>query len=113
MAVTGEAPRPGSTGAHDHLVEFYETESFLVDTVAGFLLPALRDGDAAIVVATAEHRDLFEAALDEAGIDVQAAVREGRYLGFDARDVLSRFEVDGAPDPTLFARVIGGVMDEA
>ena len=113
MAVTGEAPPIGSMCAHDHLVEFYETESFLVDTVAGFLLPALRDGDAAIVVATAEHRDKFEAALDDAGIDVQAAVREGRYLGFDARDVLSRFMVDGAPDPTLFARTVGCVMDEA
>jgi diguanylate cyclase (GGDEF)-like protein len=113
MAVIGEAPRTGSTCAHGHLVEFYETESFLVDTVSGFLLPALRDGDAAIVVATAEHRDAFEAALEEAGIDVQAAVREGRYLGFDARDVLSRFMAGDAPDPTLFARVIGGVMDEA
>jgi diguanylate cyclase (GGDEF)-like protein len=113
MAVTGEAPHMGSTCAHDHLVEFYETESFLVDTVARFLLPALRDGDAAIVVATAEHRDAFEAALDEAGIDVQAAVREGRYLGFDARAVLSRFMVDGAPAPARFARAIGDVMDEA
>lgn len=113
MAVTGEAPPGGSTCAHDHLVEFYETDAFLVDTVSGFLLPALRDGDAAIVVATAEHRDAFEAALDDAGIDVQAAVRDGRYLGFDARDVLSRFMVDGAPDPALFARAVGGVMDAA
>ncbi|HEV7804187.1 MAG TPA: diguanylate cyclase [Solirubrobacteraceae bacterium] len=98
---------------HDHAVEFYETEAFLVDTVSGFLVPALRDGDAAIVVATADHRRAFERALEDAGIDVAAAVRDGRFLVFDARAVLARFMRDGAPDATLFRGAIGDVMERA
>jgi diguanylate cyclase (GGDEF)-like protein len=112
-AATSVSARPAAPCAHGHLVEFYETEPFLVDTVCRFLVPALRDGDAGIVVATAAHRKAFEAALDEAGIDVEAAVREGRYVGLDARDVLARFMVGGAPDPARFCQAIGAVMDQA
>ncbi len=104
---------PVSQCAHDHQVEFYESEAFLVDTVCAFLVPALRDGDAAIVVATAAHRHAFERSLEDAGIDVDAAVREGRYLAFDARAVLARFMVADVPDATLFAEAVGEVMDRA
>ena len=96
---------------HDHRVEFYETEEFLVDTVCAFHAPALRDGQAAIIVATPAHRHAFEAALEGAGIDLDAASRAGRYAAFDARDVLARFMVDGAPDAHRFAATIGAVMD--
>ena len=106
------ARRDGPRG-HDHLVEFYETETFLVDTVCRFLVPSLRDGDAAIVVATAAHRRAFESALAEAGIDVAEAVLEGRYLGLDARDVLATFMVDGSPRAERFHATIGALMDKA
>jgi diguanylate cyclase (GGDEF)-like protein len=102
-----------TTCGHGHQVEFYETETFLVDTVCCFLVPALHAGDSAIVVATVEHRDAFERALDEAGIDVAAAVRDGRYIALDARDVLARFMIGNEPDPDRFRETIGAVMDGA
>ena len=111
MALSELVPHGGPVCGHDHLVEFYETEAFLVDTVAGFLVPALRDGDAAIIVATPAHRHAFEKALEEAGLDVDAIAREGRYAAFDARDVLARFMVGGTPDPSRFAETIGAVMN--
>jgi diguanylate cyclase (GGDEF)-like protein len=98
---------------HDHLVEFYETEEFLVDTVSNFILPSLRDGDAAIIVATAAHRHEFERALEAAGIDIELAVREDRYIALDARDVLSRFMVDGHPSGSRFAQTVRPIMDRA
>ena len=113
MSPMSTVARQRTSCAHGHLVEFYETEAFLVDTVRDFFVPALQDGDAAIVIATPEHRADFESALDEAGIDVDAAVREGRYVALDARDVLARFMVDGAPDPSRFAQTIDAVMDRA
>ena len=104
---------PAKTCGHDHLVEFYETEAFLVETVSTFLVPALQERDCAIVVATAAHRHEFERALEAAGIDVAAAVREGRFIALDARDVLSRFMVGGVPDEARFRAAIGTVMDHA
>jgi PAS domain S-box-containing protein len=104
---------PGNAAAcqHDHLVLFYESDDFLVDGVCAFLVPALRNGDAAIVVATAAHRVAFEAALLRAGVDVDAATREGRYAAFDAADLLSHLMVDGAPDAKRFEETIGTVVD--
>ncbi|MDQ1394026.1 MAG: hypothetical protein QOF30_3003 [Acidimicrobiaceae bacterium] len=103
----------GSTCGNDHLVEFYENESFMVDTVTAFLGPALREGDVAIVVATASHRQSFETGISKAGIDVDAAVRGGRYLAFDAADLLSRFMVGGRLAPGAFRETIGSVIEGA
>ncbi len=63
--------------AHEHVVEFYETDRFLADTVSDFVGPGLHAGGAAIVVATAEHRVMFEAALHAAGIDDEQLHRMG------------------------------------
>jgi diguanylate cyclase (GGDEF)-like protein len=111
MAVESVATH--ATCGHGHLVEFYDTEAFLVDTVCCFLVPALHEGDSAIVVATPEHRDAFERALEDAGIDIAGAIEDGRYVALDARDVLSRFMVGGSPDADLFSETISAVMDRA
>jgi PAS domain S-box-containing protein len=105
--------RPGLGGAHEHVVEFYETGGFLAHTVADFVGPGLHAGGAAIVVATAEHRLLFEEALQRAGIDVDHAIDAGRYLSFDAAQLLETFMVDGAPDPRRFADTVGDVLTRA
>jgi hypothetical protein len=107
------APGDGATVEHEHFVEFYETTAFLIGTVADFLVPALRAGDSAIVVATGEHRAAFAAAISAEHIDLDAATREGRYQALDAADVLAEFMVDGAPDPVLFEQVAGSLLDRA
>lgn len=113
MEIVSVAVRAEAVGGHEHLVEFYDDDRFLSETVAAFLLPALRSGDTAIVVATVAHRRGFDTALRGAGIDVDAASREGRYLAFDAGPMLSFFMADGAPDAALFQETVGAVMDVA
>jgi diguanylate cyclase (GGDEF)-like protein len=113
MNLPSLAPTAGSTFENNHLVEFYETEAFLVDTVSAFLAPALEDGDAVIVVATASHRASFETAIRHAGVDLDAAVRDARFLTFDAAELLSHFMVGGGPDETAFRATIGAAMDHA
>lgn len=103
----------GDATGHEHLVEFYDSDDYLVGTVAGFAGPALDAGDAALVVATADHRRAFEAALVRAGVDVAAAVASGRYLSFDAAELLETFMIDGAPDPGRFAATAGRVIERA
>ena len=98
---------------HAHLVEFYETDDFLADSVRDYLLPALREGDAAIVVATPDHERLFCAQLAAAGIGVDVARAERRLVVLDAAESLERFMVDGMPDETRFRAVIGGLIAEA
>ncbi|HEX4099038.1 MAG TPA: hypothetical protein VHY21_00635 [Pseudonocardiaceae bacterium] len=67
------ADRLAAQQDHSHVVGFYEIEAFLVDSVRDFLAPGLHAGAAAIVVATASHRERFDRALVAAGIDLPAA----------------------------------------
>lgn len=98
---------------HSHFVEFYETEAFLVDSVRNFLAPGLVTGDPAIVVATGAHRDSFEHALMEAGIELHEAHRCGRYITLDASEALATFMVDGMPDAARFRVAIGRLVSRA
>jgi diguanylate cyclase (GGDEF)-like protein len=113
MGTPSSETNTGLGGEHGHLVEFYETEDFLVETVRAFVEPALRDGDAAIVVATEAHRLQFEKALRAARLDVDAATREGRYLAFDAAEMLSGLMVGGKPEPDRFHETVAEIMDRA
>ncbi len=97
----------------EHVVEFYETTAFLVGTVADFIVPALRNGDAAVIVATPEHCDAFAAAIRAEGVDLGAAIAEDRLQSFGADDLLAAFMVDGAPDGARFERVVGDALDRA
>jgi hypothetical protein len=106
-------PLGGAECAPDHLVEFYETTAFLVATVTDFVAPALLSRNAAIVVATPEHREAFERALREKGIALDAAIADGLYIALDAAELLSLFMVDGAPHPGLFTEVVGSVLSRA
>jgi hypothetical protein len=94
-----------------HVVEFYETDAGLAGSVARFLAPAIAEPGAAIVVATAAHRAVFDEALIAAGVDVAGAVAAGRYLSIDAAALLSRVMVDGVPDEARFQRALGAVLE--
>jgi hypothetical protein len=109
-------PQPDDIAAfknHSHVVGFYETEAHLADTVRDYLTSGLHAGAAAIVVATASHRDLFGRALTEAGVDLPEAQRCGRYLALDASDVLATFMVGSVPDPARFEAAIGSLVSQA
>jgi PAS domain S-box-containing protein len=109
------SPPAHATGAlaHEHVVEFYETEEFLASTVSGFVGAGLHAGGAAVVVATAAHRYAFEEDLRHSGINVEHAINAERYLAFDAADLLNRFMVDGAPDAQRFTEILAEVLQRA
>jgi hypothetical protein len=98
---------------HTHSVGFYETEAFLVDSVRDFLAPGLLTGDAAIVVTTDAHRELFDRALTNAGIDLPAARRARHYRVLDASETLTTFMTDAMPDPTRFTTTMGQLIAQA
>ena len=97
----------------EHVVQFYDADDELIGAVVGYLCGAILDGDAVVVVATPEHREALAAALREAGVDVAAALAEGRLVALDAADTSAEFLVDGAPDAAAFDEVVGGVVRAA
>jgi hypothetical protein len=106
--------QPGCAACgHDHLVEFYENEEFLVASVVDYVVSALRADESAVVVATAEHREAFADGIGAHGADVEHAAREGRYLALDAAALLATFMVDGAPSREHFLAAVSPLLDVA
>ena len=97
-------------GATGHLVQFYEDDSFLVQTVVYFIGDALRAGEGAVVIATAEHRAQIAAGLRASGIDVDQAMQTWRYAALDASETLDKIMADGQLDESRFVDVVGGIV---
>jgi signal transduction histidine kinase len=93
-----------------HFAQFYESDEFLVASLSEFVGAALRGGEAAIVVATREHRLALEACLQESGLDLAAARLSGQFVSLDASETLSTFMVGGAPEPRHFATTFGDTI---
>src|SRR5437773_5046395 len=80
----------GHTDVPHHTVQFYESDAFLHDTVAGFLAEGLAAGQPAIVIATNSHNEGFAAGLESRGLDAKRALESGQLTLLRATDVLAR-----------------------
>ena len=104
-------PFPPPPSEHPHVVQFYEDESFLTETVAQFIGRAIVADDPVVVIATASHRDAFCGQLRKKRIDVDGLCASGQITLLDARETLAKLMVDGSPDGARFGEVIGDVLD--
>lgn len=93
-----------------HAVQFYSDDRFLVESLASFFGAALREGDAALVIATPTHlHQVYDSFLNHC-VPVSSAEREGRYVALGAAETLAKFMRNTRPDPQLFQAVIGGTI---
>jgi hypothetical protein len=96
-----------ATGARDHFVQFYRTDDYLIECLAGYVAKAMWAGERALVIATPEHRVALEARLRVKNVDVASNTVSGKFVALDAQEMLSRFIVGGKPDPEAFRKVVG------
>jgi signal transduction histidine kinase len=102
-----------SHGEHHHGVQFYSQDKFLLEELSEYIGNALRAGDAAIVVATEQHRNGLLPRLTAQGLDIAALIEQGRFVVPDAEQTLATFMVDGWPDEELFNNVVGEIVAKA
>ena len=110
--VSRRAPQTEWHPVHEseHVVQFYETDTFLLEALTDFMGTGLVAGDACIVVATPVHRMELEERLQVVGLDVVTARASGQYVALDAAETLEKFMVDGSPNPGRFATEIGQII---
>jgi signal transduction histidine kinase/ActR/RegA family two-component response regulator len=109
----GSAWPPGGGHAHEHFVQFYESDDFLLNSLSDFIGEGLWAGDACVVVAGGPRRAGLDERLRAAGVDVDAARARGQYVALDSGETLAQFMVGGRPDAGRFTEVIGGVLERA
>ena len=98
---------------HDHSVHFYESDSHIVETVSHFAASGLDEGGAVVVIATKAHRDAIGEQLTARGIDLSAALEQGKLVALDAAELASELVVGGALDPGRFFACIESILARA
>jgi DNA-binding NarL/FixJ family response regulator len=96
--------------ARRHEAGFYSDDASLLDGFTQFVGAALKAGNSAIVVATESHRDGLLPRLQAYGLDIGAAIEQGRYISLDAAEMLSTCMVNGMPDPIRFFNVADDLL---
>ena len=97
----------------EHVVYFYQESDSLLEALADFVGPALGAGNAAVIIATKEHRDGLHRRLSARGLDAHKASKQGRYVTLDAAETLSKIIVGGMPDEARFFEIVGGTIAQA
>jgi hypothetical protein len=100
QTVTSKQPR------HEHAVQFYENDKYLIHTIKRFIL----DADAIIIIARSEHKKEIEKGLKIRGLSPHKA--KSSYVFLDATKTLSKFMVEGLPHPRLFAESVGALVTQ-
>jgi signal transduction histidine kinase len=93
-----------------HSVQFYEEDSFLLDSLTKLIGTTLGGGDVAIVIATPEHRDGLAKRLKTRGLDLEVTANLGRYCALDATETLSGFMIRGELNAALFHSFMGYIL---
>src|SRR5690348_5455895 len=101
---------PDGSEMHEHFVQFYENDEFLLDSLSRFIGTGLDASEACIVIATQAHREGLEERLKASGLDLAAGQTRGAYLSLDAAETLSKFMIDGLPEPERFFEVVRGII---
>jgi DNA-binding NarL/FixJ family response regulator len=101
----------GAHTAGHHEVGFYSDDRRLLEDLTQFAGTALQAGNAVIIIATDAHRNLLVRSLGAFGFDIGAAIEQGRYIALDADETLARFIVNGMPDPVLFNKAFGELIE--
>ncbi len=102
----------GLQGTRRHEVGFYSDDRSLFDGFTHFVEVALKNGNAAILIATEVHREKLLRRLLADGPEVSAAIEQGRYIALDNAETVSTFMVNDLLDPARFSRVTGDLIEK-
>lgn len=93
-----------------HLLQLYQDDAFLAETVCRFVAAAMGESAGAVVIATPLHWALVRARLEERGFDVASVLDRGQLVALDTSDTLEQILVHGTPDRAAFDRVVPRVI---
>ena len=94
-----------------HIAHLYTERDVLVRAVGEFAGAGLRQGEAALLVVTAAHRQPIVRQLEDRGFAPEDLEHRGQLIILDATSTLARLLVGGLPDCERFQIVIGGAVE--
>jgi DNA-binding NarL/FixJ family response regulator len=96
-----------------HEVHFYADDASFLVGFTEFIENALNAGNAVIAVATESHQKALFQRLQAQGVNIGAALEQGRYVALDVAETLSTFMGTDLPDTVRFLKVAGDLVAAA
>lgn len=103
----------GEIAPKDHVLQIYEHDDILLDSLAGFIGGGIKADECVIVIAGGNHLAALHRMLTSFGISVSTLVSDERYTPLDAEAILSKFMRNGYPDEQLFRETISFLFEKA
>ena len=101
-----------SAAPSDHAVQVYDRLDELVQSVVRYLEAGFAIGSPAILIATAEHRERFNRALESLSLRPVVFEREGLLTYRDAEETLNALMDGGLPSAERFEETVGTLVEE-
>lgn len=112
MTIISPLEFPEKTRDGDHLVQFYLSDQFLIESVINFIAPALMNGEGVFLIATENHLYEFEKTLQDLRINTSLLKLSGQLVLLDAELTLKKLMVSGLPDNKKFNDSIINIIIE-
>ena len=96
--------------AYEHHLQLFDSSKSLAETVGGFLAASFARGEAVVIAATPQHRELLARRLETLGVNVREAIVANRLVMLDAAQTLDKFMRQDTPNPIAFDEVVGTVV---
>ncbi|MDB4904895.1 MAG: hypothetical protein JWQ63_4176 [Mucilaginibacter sp.] len=97
----------------DHVVQIYENDDVLLNTLAYFVGDGFNADGSVIVIATPDHLKQLDELLLKSGFNLDILIAKDQYIPVDAAETLSKFMVNGWPDEKYFMETAVGLMKRA
>src|SRR5688572_12683206 len=95
----------GEIAPADHLVQIYENDEVVLDSLQGFTESGLEIGDSVIIIATNDHINALNSRLEKNNFDLKKLQSTHQYMPLNADEVLSKFMRNNWPDEALFMQM--------
>jgi MEDS: MEthanogen/methylotroph, DcmR Sensory domain len=99
--------------AHRHEILFCSDHAAFLDGLTHFILAALSAGSVIVVAVSETNGERLVERLRQLGLDIDAAIEQGKYVPVSAHDLLSMFMVDGWPDADRFSSAVSYLIERA
>ena len=96
-----------------HIVQLYDSDPFLERAVAHFTAEGLQRGEAVLLTGTAAHLAGIRRELALAGVDAEAASRNGQLLPTDVEQALTKVAPGGRLDEAGFECALSDALGQA
>jgi hypothetical protein len=100
------------TSPGQHLLQIYESDDVLLNSLEGFAGAGLLEAESVIVIATPGHLSQLKERLS-VHFSLSEIERENKFQGIDAQEMLKLFMRNGMPDGKLFMQHVYSVYHKA